>query len=99
MSLPGDDIVGYRVHLMPNEEKLTGAKKEPYAVDFKTKDEADTYKRQKQAEGWIANTSPFYLSPQVRGKMRKKGHGRTAPPGFNADWRLHGHPDPMKGGE
>lgn len=96
MTLPGDDIVGYRVHLLWPQESVSSVPSEPYQVDFKTKQEADSYKREKQGEGWIANTSPVYLAPQVRGKMRKMKQGRTAPPKFNQNWTLH--TDPPKGG-
>jgi hypothetical protein len=92
MNLPGDGPIGWRVHLLMPRDKIDGYPSEPYQVDFKTKEEADRYKRQKQAEGWVANTMPVFLAPQVRGKARKKLQGRTAPPDFNHDWRLHSTP-------
>jgi hypothetical protein len=98
MMRPGDQVIGYRVHLLPPPpERVNGFTADPYSVDFKTKEEADNYKRQKQSEGWIANTSPVFLSPSVRGKKRKVLQQRTAPPKFNSDWRLHSTP-PKDGG-
>jgi hypothetical protein len=90
LTVPGDDIIGYHVHLLPPPaEKLDGLTVEPYAVKFATKEEATEYKRLKQSQGWIASVQAIMLAPQVRGKMRKKGQTRCAPPGFSRDWRLH----------
>ena len=83
-----DEPTGWRCHLMLSREKVTGEVFEPYQVDFMTKNEAILYKKTKQVEGWIATVTPIFLSPQQRGKLRKKGQIRTAPPGFNRDWRL-----------
>ncbi len=91
MSACEDDPIGWRVHLLPPpRDKLDGVRTKPYQVEFKTQDEATAYKRLKQAQGWVASVSPVFLSPQIRGKLRKKSQGRCAPPDFNHDWRLTG---------
>jgi len=95
MMADGDDVVGWRVHLIQPLETVSNIKSDHYSVDFKTKEEADAYKRKMQAEGWVANTSPFLPVAASEGKMRKTTQGRAAPPGFNADWRLHGSAPPV----
>lgn len=89
--MDGDEPVGFKVSLLPPPpEGVSSVQPAPYEVVFKTKVEADTYKREKQAAGWVACVTPVFLAPQISGKMRKKHQVRCAPPGFSKDWRLRG---------
>lgn len=86
-----DEPVGWKVvGTQPPSEKLRGPHKlEVYEITFDTKEEADAYKRNKQAAGWVVSVVPIFLSPQRRGKERMKGQGRTAPKQFNREWKLY----------
>jgi hypothetical protein len=82
--------IAWKVVLSKPQTWSSPQKIEPYEVNFAGKDQAVEYKRLMQADGWVANAVPVFVTPELRDKARKKSQGRTAPPGFNKDWRLRG---------
>ena len=85
-----EEPIGWRVSGIAAPKKISAVKAEPYAMDFKTKDEAEGWKKTKQAQGWTCCVTSLFVSPQKRGKERMKGQQQTAPKRFNKDWTLHG---------
>lgn len=88
-----DAPIAWRVSAMRPAPYASAHKPEVEESQCATREAADAYKRELQAQGYVASVAPVFLSPQARGKARAKTQASTAPKQFNRDWRLHGGND------